>query len=226
MHDLHIVKTFIGSILGFLLVACGGADSAALEPSTSVARLSNVAGAVDGAVAPDRVRASTGQLRRRGYAAVGTARHAVTVAPGGKFAYAANFRFDNISVYSIDPASGALTEIAGSPFAAGDGPRFVAFDPSGKFAYVANYHSGNVSAYAIDPVTGALTAVAGSPVAAGDGPYSIAVDPSGRFAYVTNLISHDVSSYRINAITGALSALDRAVAGDRNSTIAGVLTAK
>ena len=99
----------------------------------------------------------------------------VAVAPSGRFAYVANEDFINVSGYTINPSTGALTAIAGSPFAAGFAPFSVAVDPSGRFAYVANVNSGNVSGYTIDPTTGALTAIMGSPFPAGAGPVSVAI---------------------------------------------------
>ena len=72
-----------------------------------------------------------------------------------QFAYVTNFSDSNVSAYTIDPATGALTAIPGSPFSAGADPVSVAVDPSGKFVYVANNAVGNiVSGFTIDP-TGA-----------------------------------------------------------------------
>jgi DNA-binding beta-propeller fold protein YncE len=139
----------------------------------------------------------------------------VAVDPSGKFAYVANggssFVSGNVSAYTIDPSTGALTAIAGSPFPAGEDPHSVVVHPSGKFAYVANVGSGNVSGYTIDPSTGALTAIAGSPFPAGPFPFgafpvSVAVDPSGKFAYVANAFNF-VTGYTIDPSTGALTAI-------------------
>jgi 6-phosphogluconolactonase len=144
--------------------------------------------------------------------------------PTPKFAYVANFCISsrdcsagNVSVYTINSATGALREIAGSPFAAGSQPASVTVDPSGRFAYVANMtdyncsgiacSDGNVSAYTINGATGALREIAGSPFAAGHEPYSVTVDPLGRFAYVANSGDNTVSAYTINGSTGALSAV-------------------
>jgi 6-phosphogluconolactonase len=95
--------------------------------------------------------------------------------PMGKFVYATNQGSNTVSVYQIDPGSGAPTAVAGSPFAAGQTPSAVAVDPTGEFVYVANAGSGDISAYAVDAMTGALTPVPGSPFAAGSLPYSITV---------------------------------------------------
>jgi 6-phosphogluconolactonase len=84
-----------------------------------------------------------------------------------QFAYVANSGDNAVSGYMIDPITGALRGIAGSPFRAGAQPNSVAVDPSGKFAYVANSGDNTVSGYTINPATGALTVIAGSPFAAG-----------------------------------------------------------
>ncbi len=93
----------------------------------------------------------------------------------GGFVYVTNAGAKTVSAYAIDPSSGALTPVAGSPFAAGTVPSGIAVDAAGKFAYLENAGSDNVSAYSIDPTDGALTPVAGSPFAAGTAPVAIAV---------------------------------------------------
>jgi 6-phosphogluconolactonase (cycloisomerase 2 family) len=129
-----------------------------------------------------------------------------TPSAGPEFVYATSIPSDNVSGYRVDPTTGALTPISGSPFAAGGvGPSSVAVDPASKFAYVTNAASKNVSGYIINATTGALTPISGSPFAAGMNPSFVTVDPTGKFAYVANYDSNDVSGYIINATTGALT---------------------
>jgi 6-phosphogluconolactonase (cycloisomerase 2 family) len=97
----------------------------------------------------------------------------VTVDPSGRFAYVANFNSNNVTTFSINQTTGALTEV-GTEVAAGTAPSSVTVDPSGRFAYVANQDSDNVTTFSIDATTGALTEV-GTEVAAGDGPISIVI---------------------------------------------------
>jgi 6-phosphogluconolactonase (cycloisomerase 2 family) len=85
----------------------------------------------------------------------------------------ANNSSDDVSVYTINPTTGALAAV-GTPVTAGTDPVSVAVDPTGRFAYVANFGSGNVSVYSINPTTGALTAV-GTSVGTGTCPVSIAL---------------------------------------------------
>lgn len=134
----------------------------------------------------------------------------IAVDPSGKFVYVANSGnggAGHVSAYAINPTTGALQPVPGSPFAAGLTPYSVSVDPAGKFVYVANADSNNVSAFVINPTTGALVAVSGSPFTAGAVPFSVAIDPAGKFAYVPNADSIYVSAYSINTITGALTQL-------------------
>lgn len=132
------------------------------------------------------------------------------------FVYVANEGTNNVSAYTIDGATGALTAAPGSPFPAGSAPISVAVDPTGKFAFAANCGAayfclgggpGNVSAYTIDGTTGSLSAVPGSPFPAGSNPVTATVDPTSRFIYVVNFGSNNVSAYTIDGTTGSLSAV-------------------
>ncbi len=109
--------------------------------------------------------------------ATGTYPAFITVAPAGKFAYAANWGSNDISVYRINATTGALT--AGAAAAAGTKPALITVAPSGKFAYAANWGSNDISVYRIDATTGALTT--GTAVAAGINPAYVAIVPSGQF---------------------------------------------
>jgi 6-phosphogluconolactonase (cycloisomerase 2 family) len=123
----------------------------------------------------------------------------------GRFTYVANRLSNNVSGYSIDPASGALTPIVNSPFASGTHPVSVTVDANGRFAYVANFGSNDVSVYSIDAITGALTPITSSPFPAGTSPQSAAVNPSGKLLYVGNSNSGNISGYTIDPATGALT---------------------
>lgn len=91
------------------------------------------------------------------------------------YVYVVNGSSDNISTFTIDTRSGALTPVTGSPFPAGGAaPKSIAFDPKGKFAYVANYLSNTVSAFTVDAASGALRAMTGSPYFAGTWPRFVA----------------------------------------------------
>jgi len=137
-----------------------------------------------------------------GKASAGTEPKFVYVANSGSSSTATG---GSVSSYAIDPTTGALSPLPGSPFTAGSGPSSVAVDPSNKFLYVANKLSNNVSAFTVDGNTGALTAITGSPFAAGSAPVALAVDPLGKFVYVVNQNSNNLSVYTLNSQTGVLT---------------------
>jgi 6-phosphogluconolactonase (cycloisomerase 2 family) len=143
----------------------------------------------------------------RAWSALAIAANLVAAPLHAQFVYVANFNSNNVSGYTIDPSTGVLTAIAGSPFLSELTPSSIAVDSSGKFGYVTNSYENNISGYSIDASTGALTFIAGSPFPAGANSFSVAVDPSGKFAYAANLGGNNVSGYRIDPSTGALVAI-------------------
>jgi len=163
---------------------------------------------------------ATGALTFRGSVAADLGAHSVAVDPFGRFAYVANFgdldiRFGNVSMYTINPTTGALTSTGTVP--AVDSPWSVAVDPSGKFAYVANeggFAPTSISMYTINP-TGALTSIGA--IASGGRAISVAVHPSGKFAYVAD---GNISMYAINPTSGALTSIGTVGAGSSPSAIA------
>jgi 6-phosphogluconolactonase len=168
----------------------------------------------------------------------GVSPQSVAVDPTGKFAYVANegcpdLSGGSVSMYTIDPTTGALTSIGSmvaAPVGPDDVPHSVVVDPTGKFAYVANWSdlTGSVSMYTINATTGALTSTETiqAPCAPSPGscsPWSVAVDPSGKFLYVANeggFAPTSVSMYSIDATTGALTSLGLVASGGRARSVA------
>jgi 6-phosphogluconolactonase len=168
-----------------------------------------------GSVSAYTIDASSGELTAVAGSpfATGAQPVGVAISSNGKFLYTANQNSGSgsgsVSAFTINPTSGALTPIAGSPFGAGDSPEYAVVDPKGKFIYVTNNGSNNVSAYKIAS-SGALTPVTGSPFATDLGPVGVTTDPLGKFVYVANgglydNGANDVSAYTIDKRTGALT---------------------
>ena len=127
---------------------------------------------------------------------------AVTCKPQ-EFAYAAGG--NGVYGYSIDFDTGALTEIAGSPFCCSTpfgGSGNLVVHPTGHYLFVAN--GGNVDVNSINASTGVLTAVSGSPFSAGGQADFVAIDPKGRFLYAS-AVNSQVWAYTIDGTTGALT---------------------
>jgi|HubBroStandDraft_1064217.scaffolds.fasta_scaffold00079_47 6-phosphogluconolactonase len=129
---------------------------------------------------------------------------------GQPFAYVTSGSSNTVYGYTIDSVTGALTEIAGSPFPTGNEPITVVATPSGKFVYVTNYIDSTISAYSLNGRSGVLTPLGGPPFATGPNPFSIDISPSGKFLYTANDNYYGggtpgVSAFQINGVTGALT---------------------
>jgi 6-phosphogluconolactonase (cycloisomerase 2 family) len=121
--------------------------------------------------------------------------------------YLASAGDDEVAGFAIDPTTGALTALAGSPYPAGGGASAIpAFSPDGKFLYVMDYTANAVSGYVIGP-GGVLTPMP-STFPTDDGPTWIVFTPDEKYAYVANSKDHDlISAYSVNSTTGALTPL-------------------
>ncbi len=127
-----------------------------------------------------------------------TSDNGVAVNAASSVVYVARSGTNQVLAYGVG-ANGALTPVAGSPFAAGGAPYGVTI--AGSTLYVANRSDGTVGAYAIGS-TGALTAVAGSPFASGTLVQSLAVDSTGKYLFALgNGGSPDLTMYSFDATT-------------------------
>ncbi len=148
----------------------------------------------------------------------GTQPIGVVADPKANFLYVANQGDDDVGGYAINPTSGALTPVLGSPFRSGSISAFalsITVDPSCRFVYMTDGSSNTVSAYRINALNGALTPIAGSPfsaiVATVDGDYGydpagITVTPNGKFAYYVG--GGGVFGFILNGVSGALTEID------------------
>ena len=130
----------------------------------------------------------------------------LAMSPTAPFLFAVNQTAGNISVYTVDPGTGSLGVLSGSPFPIqpASHPSSVAISPTGNFLFVANATEGTIAVFSIGG-NGAL-AQAGLPTSVGAGatPSSIAVEHSGRFLYVTDPAHNAVLGFSIQT-GGALS---------------------
>jgi 6-phosphogluconolactonase (cycloisomerase 2 family) len=133
----------------------------------------------------------------------------MVVDPSGKFLIAPDFCAADVDVYSIG-ADGALTAVAGSPFAvtSGNAPESAWIDPTGKFVYVTEGTGGpgTISAFSIS-AAGALTEITGSPFASGGDSFTVDGTPDGKFLYVSDKTNGKIVAFTINATSGALTPL-------------------
>jgi uncharacterized repeat protein (TIGR01451 family) len=140
---------------------------------------------------------------------------AIAVSPQGSSVYVADVgavsaHVNEVSQYTINPATGKLTPKSPKTVATASGPAAIAVTPDGKNAYVAasaNAITGTISQYRINPATGKLTPLSPATVATPGSPDSgsVKVAPDGKNLYVTNTKTNTLAQYRISPATGALS---------------------
>jgi 6-phosphogluconolactonase (cycloisomerase 2 family) len=147
------------------------------------------------------------QLNPPNFFNTGTVPIAIAASVANPFLFVANQGSGDISAFTIDPGTGNLGIIKGSPFAVGASfhPSSIAISSKGNFLYVVDPTLGQIAAFSINS-TGQLTAV-GAPVSVGVNPTFVAVEPTGRFVYVADSGSNAVFAFSIQS-NGALSAIN------------------
>ena len=135
----------------------------------------------------------------------GTAPILLAMDPGGNFLYVANALSSNISVYSIAPSTGVLTQIVGSPFLINLSAKSMQISPSGNFLYVSapSSKTGVIAAFSVTAGV-VLTNPVGLTDTADNDPSGMAIDPTGSFLYTANTSADSISIYSI-ASSGTLT---------------------
>ena len=209
------------AVSGMLATACGGGGSdGAATPTrtptgTTTGHFAYVTNVDSNNISAYDIRSdgSLSPLAGSPFAA-GSVPVEVVISPSGKFLYVGNegkppYTYSaggNVSAYGINPTTGALTPVPGSPFAADGAPGQLAFSPSGAHLYVLNGSSNNITGFSVDVATGVLAPM-GAPYPVGSNPQDIAVDPSGKFVLVANGLSDNLSVLAIEPASGALAAV-------------------
>ncbi len=125
------------------------------------------------------------------------------------FAYVANNN-PSVSIYSVDAATGSLTDAGTASLGPMSSAFALAINPSQTFLYVGDNAGTGTWGFAIDADSGALTPLADSPFPVTNS-LSLAVEPSGRFLIAA--LGGNVSSFRIDPATGGLERADTVVGG-------------
>jgi len=139
----------------------------------------------------------------------GTGPISLQMSPTAPFLFVANQGSSNVTAYVVDPGTGSLGTVGGSPFliSPASHPSSLAVSPKGDFLFVANATEGTVAVFSISS-TGVL-ALVGAPVSMGAGatPNAVAVEHSGRFLYVADSAHNVVLGFSIQS-GGALAAIN------------------
>ncbi len=110
-----------------------------------------------------------------------------------------------ISAFAV-ASGGALSPVAGSPFAAGTTPTGIAVDQTSRFVYTTDSVQNQLIVYNILG-GGTLSPLINGPFNTGTFPVSVTVDPRDLYLYVSNYNSSSISEYTISQSTGQPSGL-------------------
>jgi len=133
----------------------------------------------------------------------------MAASPDRRFLYAAaRSKPYTVYVYSIDPASGALTQVCSSPLA--ESFPYISLDRTGRYLFGASYGGHVISVNAV----GSDGKVAAEPlqvIPVGRNAHSIRVDATNSFVYVPTLGSDEIFMFTFDAKSGRLSSNTPAV---------------
>ncbi|HKS42527.1 MAG TPA: beta-propeller fold lactonase family protein [Blastocatellia bacterium] len=143
------------------------------------------------------------------------AANSITLCSSINFLFAANSGSNNVSVFSINPTTGNLMLVPGSPFATGGIANIngitLAVTPDNRFLMAGNADSGNISVFSIG-LDGSLTLIPGSPFPVIGPPIStfgftdgMKVTPDGKFLIVATLNAIQPLSVFSISSSGALT---------------------
>lgn len=133
----------------------------------------------------------------------------LVMSPTAPFLFTANQTGGNVTVFTVDPGTGSLNVVSGSPFpiVPASHPSSIAISPKGDFLFIANGTEGTIAVFNING--NGVLAQAGLPTSVGAGatPTSIAVEHSGRFLYVSDPAHNAIAGFTIQT-GGALTPIN------------------
>jgi len=136
---------------------------------------------------------------------------ALTIDPSGKYLYVTGNALSaatSIYAFTLDPATGVASPIAGAVYPIDLFSFSITSDPAGKFVIAVSNGSstsfGLIAVFSLDSATGKLSA-AGTTSHTGSDPSSLTLDPSGKFVYVADTADATISAFTLDSTSGALS---------------------
>jgi 6-phosphogluconolactonase len=155
--------------------------------------------------------------------AAGNAPTLLVMDQSGSFLYAANIGSEDISVYSIDSGSGALTPVpqtSGATAPVGLSALNMVLTPSGTSLYITGAAGSAQSAVGIVEQFVVNQGVLSPPPApqqntflAGRNPNGLVIDPGGAFLYTANNLDNTISEFSINS-DGSLTGVSGSPLGE------------
>jgi 6-phosphogluconolactonase (cycloisomerase 2 family) len=128
----------------------------------------------------------------------GTGGFAITSSHDGKYLYV--LLATDIASFSVDPKTGALTQIAGQTITLNSAAFTwnIAVDPTNAFVVITDQSDDSLTSFKIG-ANGALTNAGKAMAATGSAVEDIAFDPTGKFVYVTGNTLGNVTCFTMDA---------------------------
>jgi 6-phosphogluconolactonase (cycloisomerase 2 family) len=123
----------------------------------------------------------------------------IAVDSTGSYVYTTLEGTNQVAGFSIG-TGGVLTQLPGSPYAAGNTPFTLA--TANNLLYVSNAMDGTISGYSITASTGVLVPLSGSPFAIHAS--AMTIDPNARFLFASGT-GGEIQVFNIEATSGALT---------------------
>jgi len=129
--------------------------------------------------------------------------------PNGKLGYVIDEMQSTVTVFSYDPANGALDVVQTvstlpQGFKGENTTAEVEVHPSGKFLYGSNRGHDSIALFSINPRKGTLTPEGHTPTL-GKTPRSFALDPTGSYLFAANQDSDSIVQFRVDPNNGRLT---------------------
>jgi 6-phosphogluconolactonase len=199
------MKTFGTLVRGITVAAMASLIGTAPALAATYVYVSN---AEDGDIGMYRLLDS-GELQPGARAKAASVVMPMAVSPDRRFLYASSrSKPVSVHVYSIDPASGALTQLSTSPLA--ESFPYISLDKTGRYLLGASYGGHVISVNAV----GSDGRVAAEPlqvIPVGRHAHSIRVDASNKFVYVPTLGTDQIFTFAFDARSGKLTSNTPAV---------------
>ncbi len=182
--------------------------------SAAAARFAYVANASNSSISEYAVNYSSGTtpapngtLTPLGKFSVPNGVRQVVVHPSGNYVYAIGTDgTSTITQFTVNPATGALTNTATTAAAVSAQASYAVLDPTGSYLYVANPVDGSIVVFSINQSTGALsTAIQTQTDSGGPAQLFYSSASGGPYLYAVNTGNHTVSGYTV--ASGQLTAI-------------------
>lgn len=136
----------------------------------------------------------------------------IALHPSGKYLYVIDTLAGTITGFSVNPTSGALTQLPGAPYSlSGFAPLGFAFASSGSFLYLSNWNVGAITGVKVN-LDGSLTAIPTTPIITPfvtqtrrGGHVVLVTDTSGKFLYAVSADTSQITGYSVGPTSGALT---------------------